>query len=72
MCVFSIAFCLNFIFSGMFCLNDYICTDKKNACVVCDDESNYQRFNVVPKVYRAHLPEAFKSHRPHDGKCFTM
>jgi hypothetical protein len=46
--------------------NSFYVQERANICVICGADKNYQRFSVVPKLYRRFLPEAFKSHRPHD------
>jgi hypothetical protein len=35
-------------------------------CVVCGKQDDYAKFNVIPTVYRVHLPDSLKSHRSHD------
>ena len=46
--------------------NQYYVQYKKNQCVVCGNEENYMRYQIVPVKYRCFFPEKFKSHRSHD------
>lgn len=46
--------------------DEFYHSSNANACVRCGKETDITRFQVVPNIYRAHLPEALKSHRSHD------
>lgn len=50
----------------------YYLTAKENRCVVCGATQHYVRFNLVPRIYSKHLPDAFKSHRSHDVLLLCM
>lgn len=38
----------------------------ENICVNCGSDKSLTRHHVVPKCYRKHLPEDYKSHKFHD------
>mmetsp|Transcript_8199 Transcript_8199/g.16144 ORF Transcript_8199/g.16144 Transcript_8199/m.16144 type:complete len:628 (+) Transcript_8199:909-2792(+) len=40
--------------------------EKHNMCVVCGNTGFYQRYHVVPLLYRQYFPLEHKSHRSHD------
>lgn len=44
----------------------YYDTAKRNQCVRCGSEQHLLRYSIVPRLYRPHMPERFKSHRSHD------
>ena len=44
----------------------YGVSKKENICVVCANTENHVRFYIVPYVYRALLPNRYKSHMSHD------
>jgi hypothetical protein len=46
--------------------NEFYVQERANICVVCGMDKFYQRFSVIPKIYRHFMPEVYKSHRPHD------
>jgi hypothetical protein len=39
---------------------------KSNICVVCGVSSSLLRHNIIPHMFRKHLPEYIKSHSSHD------
>jgi cation-transporting P-type ATPase D len=40
--------------------------EKQNVCVVCGSSGFFQRYHVVPMLYRQFFPLEMKSHRSHD------
>ena len=45
---------------------EYGLSNMKNICVVCGTDSDLTKHHVVPKCYRSHFPEEFKTHKFHD------
>ncbi len=45
---------------------EYGLSNMKNICVVCGTNSDLTKHHVVPKCYRSHFPEEFKTHKFHD------
>jgi len=46
--------------------DNFYTSDRRNVCVKCNKDRDYAKFNIVPSIYRVHLPENLKSHRSHD------
>uniref|UniRef100_A0A7S1CI92 AP2/ERF domain-containing protein n=1 Tax=Bicosoecida sp. CB-2014 TaxID=1486930 RepID=A0A7S1CI92_9STRA len=45
---------------------------KRNQCVRCGGQKHLLRYSIVPRLYRTHMPERFKSHRSHDIVLLCM
>lgn len=45
---------------------------KENRCVVCGSFEDLTQHHVVPKCYRKHLPERYKTHASYDVVCICV
>lgn len=58
---------LTFIPKGKGCAFDlYGKSSKENICVVCGEKEELTKHHIVPKCYRKHFPDEYKSRNSHD------
>lgn len=44
----------------------YYLSEKYNHCVVCGSKSQLSKHHIIPRMYKRHFPERFKSHNSYD------